>query len=163
MFVTTGFTIALGFWQTVAEDNRGTWLFLLHRPASFKKIIGVKLAVGAGVYFIVSTTAILVYAAWAITPGTHASPFYWWMTEDVWGLCGFGVLIYLSAFLSGFRLGRWFGTRLLPLAGFVFIASTIPESPFYIAPLIWNTCEYLLIIAFLVYMIFDVSQTRDFS
>src|SRR3990172_1383109 len=72
--------IALGLRQSLGETVRGTWPFLFHRPASRRRLVGVKLATGAGLYLVVSMLPIVVYASWAATPGTHAGPFEWSMT-----------------------------------------------------------------------------------
>jgi hypothetical protein len=111
-----GLALALGFWQSLADFWGGAHLFVLHRPASRRRIYGVKLAVGLAAYLMCGVVPIALYALWAATPGTHASPFEWSMTTDAW----FGwismVTIYLSAFLSGVRPASWMGTRLAPLA-----------------------------------------------
>ena len=108
--------MALGLRQTVVESRRGTWLFLLHRPASLWRVLAAKLAVGGGLYLVCGAVAILSYAAWAAMPGKHASPFLWWMTARAWKAWGVIAIVYLAAFLAGIRPARWFGTRLLPLA-----------------------------------------------
>ena len=108
--------VVLGLRQTVVESHRGTWLFLLHRPVGMRRVIAAKLAVGGGLYLACGAVAILTYAAWALLPGKHASPFLWWMTAWSWEAWGVIAVVYLAAFLAGLRPGRWFGTRLLPLA-----------------------------------------------
>ncbi|HYW79237.1 MAG TPA: hypothetical protein VE890_06640, partial [Thermoguttaceae bacterium] len=75
---------ALGFRQTVGESAKGTFLFLLHRPVSRRWLIGTKLLVGLGLYLVCSVVPVAIYAAWAATPGTHASPFEWSMTIPIW-------------------------------------------------------------------------------
>src|ERR1700693_5183086 len=49
VFISVVFAIALGFRQSAWESSKGTFLFLLHRPASRDKIFLTKLAAGAGV------------------------------------------------------------------------------------------------------------------
>ena len=49
-WISVAYTIALGFRQTAFESARGTWVFLLHRPASIRYLFAVKLAVGAASY-----------------------------------------------------------------------------------------------------------------
>lgn len=116
VFVSVGFTIALGFRQTVGESVHGTWKFLFHRPVARTQLIAVKLLVGVVVYLVCAAAATLAYAWWAATPGTHASPFEWSMTVQTWKVWIAMPLVYLGAFLSGIRPGRWMGARLLPLA-----------------------------------------------
>ena len=95
---------------------------LLTRPVSRAFVLNVKIAVGLGVYLSTSAVPILLYAIWAATPGTHASPFLWSMTWPMWQ-CWLGLsAIYLGALLTGLRPGRWWGTRWWPLAGAIIVA-----------------------------------------
>lgn len=161
IYIAIVFTIALGLWQTVAENNRGTWLFLLHRPVGLKTIIGFKLLVGAGVYLVVSAIPILIYACWAATPGTHASPFAWWMTTDTWHVWFFMLLCYFAAFLTGIRRSRWFGTRLMPLLAILVISGFMGQ--FLWDFCYWNHAAEILVCGVFVYVIYYVAKIRDFS
>jgi hypothetical protein len=111
------FALALGFRQSAWESARGTYLFLLHRPLRRETVFSIKLAMGAGVFLLIASLPILLYAWWAILPGHHAGPFEWSMTGETWRMMFLMLLLYLGAFLSGLRSARWFGTRLLPLIG----------------------------------------------
>ena len=150
----------LGFRQTVGESARGTFLFLLHRPAARERLIGAKLAVGGGLYLVCSAVPIAIYAWWAATPGTHASPFEWSMTFPIWKVWITMLILYLGAFLSGLRPARWYGTRLFPLAatgGVVLALSLLPW---------WGVvglAVVLLLVVLLVAQILFVARTRDFS
>jgi hypothetical protein len=124
--------LVLGFRQTLGESFRGLWLFLLHRPLRWSAIVSTKLIVGAVVLLAALVVPVLVFAAWAATPGTHASPFAWWMTGHTWRLCFALTPMYLAAFLCGTRPARWYLSRLLPLAPaglmllFVYVTSWWP-------------------------------------
>jgi hypothetical protein len=158
-FYAAGLAIWLGLRQTVTESSRGTWLFLLHRPIAQRQLIGAKLAVGAVLYLVCAALPILVYAFWAATPGNHASPFYGWMTASAWKAWSVIVLIYLGAFLSGIRPGRWVGTRLLPLVGTVMLTSFIGLFPWW---RLFGLPALIFFGASLMGLIFFVAQTRDF-
>jgi hypothetical protein len=107
--------VAIGLRQTAGEALQGTWLLLWRLPARRAEQLLVKVLAGGGLYLLTAALPIAIFAAWAATPGTHASPFYWSMTVPVW-TSWFGMtLLYLGAFLSGLRPGRWCGSRLLPL------------------------------------------------
>ena len=159
-FVSVALAAALGLRQTALE-SRGTWLFLLHRPASLRQVIAAKLAVGAGLYLICGLVAILTYAAWAATPGHHASPFFWWMTADAWEALGVIILVYFAAFLAGIRAARWLGTRLLPLAA----AGPLAIAVVFVWLYWWLPAMAVLIlaIAWLLGLILLTARTRDFS
>lgn len=159
VFVSVGFTIALGFRQSVGESVHGTWKVLFHRPVARTQLIAVKLLVGVVVYLVCAAAATLAYAWWAATPGTHASPFEWSMTAPTWKAWIAMPLVYLGAFLSGIRPGRWIGTRLLPLA-----AASAVEGLVLLVP--WWPIFGLVIIALssavLVSNILFVVRARDY-
>jgi hypothetical protein len=159
-FVSAGLAIALGLWQTAVESGRSTWLFLLHRPMGWRQLIGMKLAVGAAVYLVCAALPILAYAWWAATPETHPNPFYWWMTVWAWKAWIAIGIVYLGAFLSGIRPGRWIGTRLVPLAATAILAPLIALIPWW-RYLGWPAL--ILGIAWLLALIFFMARTRDFS
>jgi hypothetical protein len=158
-WVSAGLAIALGFRQSLGESIYGTWMFLLHRPTGWTRLIGVKLAVGVAIYLVCAAMAILAYAWWAATPGTHASPFEWSMTVPAWKIWITMPLLYFGAFLSGIRPGRWVGTRLLPLAVAGVLAVGVPELRWW--P-VGGLVVIVLVCAILVDNIFFVVRTRDF-
>jgi hypothetical protein len=155
-----GLAVALGLRQTVSESRHGTWLFLLHRPVTMRRVLGAKLAVGGGLYLVCGLIAILSYAAWAAMPGKHASPFRWWMTAYAWEAWGVIAVVYLGAFLAGIRPARWFGTRLLPLAAGGLLAVLLVFLLFW--PLV-GIAAFLLVAACLVGLIHFTARSRDFS
>ncbi len=108
--------VGLGLKQSAWESWQGTYIFLLHRPASRRAMFGTKLAVGAGLLLLVTGGMVLLYALWAARPGHHPSPFLWSMIIGAWRVWLSLPLLYLGAFLSGIRPARWFGSRLAPLA-----------------------------------------------
>jgi hypothetical protein len=119
--------------------------------------------VGTVLYLFISALAILAFAVWAATPGTHASPFYWWMTATVWRFWIIVVLCYLGGFLAGIRPGRWFGTRLMPVLAAYILAFLIA---YVVDQLRWRFCGYLafaLVCVIFVNLIIYAARKRDFS
>ena len=108
---------ALGLKQSAWEHGKGTYYFLLHRPIRRWQVVATKSVVGLLITLAILAAAICWYAWWAATPGNQPMSFSWSMTADAWKLALVLPLIYLGAFLSGMRPGRWLGTRLAPLAG----------------------------------------------
>lgn len=158
-WVSAGLAIALGFRQSLGESIHSTWLFLLHRPAGRTRLIAVKLLVGIVLYFVCAAAVLLAYAAWAATPGNHASPFAWSMTAPAWKILLTVPVLYLGAFLSGIRPARWIGTRLLPLAATGILIFTLPGLrwwPILGLGLVMLTCVIL------VSAIFFAARTCDF-
>src|SRR5438105_6282104 len=80
----TGLALALGFWQSLGDFWGDAQLFVLHRPVARRTIYSVKLAVGLTTYLVCTLVPLVIYASWAATPGTHASPFDWSMTSGIW-------------------------------------------------------------------------------
>jgi hypothetical protein len=156
------FAIALGLRQSVGESVRGTYPFLLHRPVGRRWLIGTKLTVGATVYLICSAAPILVYGSWAAAPDTHPSPFRWGMTLPTWiGWLAIG-LLYLGAFHTSLRPGRWYRSKLLPLAaaGFAAFVATGFASEFDYS--LWPVLIVLVFDVWLVAMILFTARMRDY-
>jgi hypothetical protein len=160
IFISVLLATAVGLKQTIGESLGNTWLFLFHRPVERWKLVALKLAVGMTVVLSLMALPILVYAHWAATPGTHASPFEWSMTRNAWQGWLAMTPIYLAAFLVGLRPGRWFGSRLLPLAGTALVTVMIQGFPWW-----WpaGALAILLLDAWLAAAIFYVAKTRDFG
>jgi hypothetical protein len=159
-FVSVLFALALGFRQSAWEAARGTFLFLLHRPLARNGIFLNKLATGAGVLLLCASLPIVLYAGWAAMPGHHPSPFDWSMTGTAWRLTFLWPLLYLGAFLSGLRPGRWFGTRLLPLFAAAAVVVLVNMLPWW-----WPLGFPLSVVAygFLVASICFVARVRDYA
>ncbi len=160
LFIVAGVVAAiLGLWQTWWESSRGTFQFLLHRPAKREAMFGAKLLVGVAVWLAIAVLPVLCYALWAAAPGTHASPFEWSMTAWAWLLCAKMPLVYLGAFLSGLRPARWFGSRFFPLAASLVVLAILQLAPWPLAALL--AC--LALEASYVLVILHVAATRDYS
>jgi hypothetical protein len=150
--------IVLGLRQTVGEAVGGTYQFLLTRPAG-RNALHVKLAVGLATCLGVSAVPIVLYAAWAAMPGTHASPFEWSMTVPAWLAWSSLAVVYLGAFLTGLRPARWRGTRVLPLGAAIVTALLIAVGH-DVAALSWiGTAGTAALLA----ATWWVARTRDFS
>jgi hypothetical protein len=140
-----GLTVALGAVQPLTESIRGTWPFLLHRPATRRWVVAVKLLVGLSLYLVTGAAIILARAFWAATPGTHASPFLWSMTLPCWEVWFSATVVYFAAFLVGIRPVRWHGTRLLPLAVAVVVVLWVSDrAPVDIG---WGTWAFWCVVA----------------
>jgi magnesium-transporting ATPase (P-type) len=159
LMASTVFAAALGLRQTVSESARGTWLLLLHRPVVRRWLIVVKLLVGTALFCICAAIPILIYGWRVAAPGSFPGPFEWSMTADSWAQGASLIGVYLAAFLSGIRPGRWLGTRLLPLAGTVILVFSIHFLTQW--PLFWGALAVLG--AVLVVLILFVARTRDYS
>ena len=153
-----GLAVALGLKQSAWEHSRGTYYYLLHRPVSRRLIFGTKIVVGVVLILFVLAGAILCYAFWAAAPGSQAAPFEWSMTLGAWKLALVFPLVYLGAFLSGLRQSRWFGTRLVPLAGAVLWAFFIFMAPAWWLVLPATLIGYGCVLVTTTYYI----HTRDF-
>lgn len=161
MLIVAGFAAAaFGLQQTTRESSRGTFQFLLHRPAARDALFGTKLLVGLVIYVFAAGLPLGAYTLWAATPGTHASPFLWSLAGGVWLAWAMLPLLYLGGFLSGLRPGRWFGTRLLPLAGslLVILATQFFDVATWIGLALCVIAGTALFLA-----IMYVADTRDYS
>jgi hypothetical protein len=114
-WISVALAIALGLRQSAWEGMRGTYLFLLHKPTLAPSIFRQKIVVGLSLLEATAALPIVLYGYWAVSPGTHPTPFEWGMTGPAWCMCLCLPLVYLGAFVAGLRPALWRGTRLLPL------------------------------------------------
>ncbi len=152
-----GLALVLGLKQTSWEFAHNTYYFLLHRPIDRSRVFWIKLAVGGALLVCLGSLMILIYAAWAATPGASGAPFYWSMTVTAWRWLVCLSLVYLSAFLCGIRPGRWFGSRLAPAVAGIFAAVIIHNLP------VWGELLAVVLIA-LIFLsaIFYYVRQRDY-
>ncbi len=153
-----GLGVLLGLKQSAWELWQGSYYFLLHRPTGRKQVFGTKLAIGGGLLLTITAAAILIYALWAAAPGHHASPFFWSMTGAAWQFWFATPLVYLGAFFSGIRPGRWYGSRLAPLAAGIALAMLVAFVPW------WWLGVVIGIVATVAYLaaIFLYVESRDY-
>jgi hypothetical protein len=157
-FVAGPLAALLGLKQMWWDDFRGAYPFLLHRPVSRSQVFLTKVAVGLALVQTIGAAMILIYAAWAATPGAHASPFFWAMTLPAWKAWLAMPVVYLGAALSGLRTGRWYGSRLLPLVASVSIPALLVAVPF-----MWATLVGLgIAVAVFLPSLMSVAATRDY-
>jgi hypothetical protein len=156
--VAAGLAVALGFRQSIGDFLGDAQLFLLHRPISRGRIYATKLLLGLAIYLLCGVAPILLYAGWAATPGTHASPFAWSMTTASWVAWLTLTVVYLGAFLSGIRPAAWFGTRLAPLAAAAGVSFVVAFFTFPIVLLFVIVADALLIT-----MILAMADSREFA
>jgi hypothetical protein len=143
----------LGLHQTVWESWRQTTLFLLHRPVPREWLFYGKLITGAALLVAITAIPLLAYCLWAVTPGTHASPFFWGMTESWWRTVPMALVCYLGAFLAGLRPARWLGSRTWPLLTAVLTVVALKYVP------VWAPVFYLGSIALSVLLLLSILHT----
>lgn len=150
--------LVLGLRQSLGESVFGTWMFLLHRPATRRQLIAFKLLIGLLIIFAIGATVLLLHAWRAATPGIYSKPFFWWMTTSWWEALLIDTILYLTMFLIGVWPARWYGARLLPVLFILFLAfMTIGVSGWLALVLIF------LADAVLLGSIFYVVRTRDYA
>lgn len=152
--------LVFGLWQTLGESLQGTWIFYLHRPAERRNLILAKVAAGLACLLVALGLPLVLYAIWAAVPGTHASPFEWWMTGPTAQAWGFAGVAYLAAFLSGLRPARWWVSRFFPLVFALFLWVPIVTVPW----LVWPGWVMILVAdAVLLAAIVHAGNDRDFA
>ena len=151
--------VVLGLHQSLWESWRQTTLFLLHLPMSRTEIFLHKLFAGTVIILSITSVPLLVYSVWAATPGTHASPFFWGMTDPWWRSIAIAVVCYLGAFQTGLRPGHWLGSRTWPFVAALTLSLLMKYVP------VWMSINYLgfaaLIVCFTI-TILETARTREF-
>lgn len=151
--------VVVGLHQTLWESWRQTTLLLLHRPLPRRQIFLAKLTSGGLLLIAITAVPLVIYSLWAATPGTHASPFYWSMTEPWWRSIAAALVCYLGAFLTGLRPAYWLGSRTWPAITAALLALILKFAP------IWPLLAYiglLMLGALLLYSILDVAERREY-
>ena len=151
--------VVLGLHQTVWESWRQTTLFLLHRPMPRSQIILAKMLAGSLMVFAITAGPLLIYCAWAAAPGTHASPFFWSMTEPWWRGVEVAMVCYLGAFFTGIRPAHWLGSRTWPAIATILMAVALKFAPI---PPVLIYLGLTALAAILVVFILDVTRLREF-
>ncbi len=100
-----------------------------------------------------------VYALWAAMPGTHASPFFWSMTEPWWRMIPAALVCYLGAFLTGLRPANWVGSRVWPLLPAIALAVGLKYVPVW-APLAY--VGFVALVTLLLSSILETARTREY-
>jgi hypothetical protein len=156
--ISAGLAIALALRQSSWETSRGTYLFLLHRPAPRQNFFAGKIVTGLALLQLTAAIPVLAFSAWAATPGTHPSPFEWSMTLPSWCVWICLPVVYCGAFASGLLPGRWRGPRLLPvLAGLMlYFAGSEMAWPFALVGSLLASVALLSVVGF-------EAQERDFG
>jgi ABC-type transport system involved in multi-copper enzyme maturation permease subunit len=117
------FAIVLGLRQANADLTGGTALFLLHRPIDRRRLFLLKITMGLAVFLVVTAVPLLVFIIRAAVPGFDAAPFRIGMLTESLLLFASLTIVYLASFLSGLRSGAWYGTRLVPIVGALFVVT----------------------------------------
>jgi hypothetical protein len=158
VFVAGALALAIAYRQSLGDFWGEAQYFLFHRPISRSRVYVTKLLVGLAIYLFCASLPVIIYAIWAASPGTHASPFDWSMTVGAWKSWLVMTTLYLGAFLSGIRPAGWFGTRLAPVMAAAVLALLFSFCGFAVA-------LALVVVANIVFVrvILDVADSRDFA
>ena len=162
IWLSCGFAIALGLRQSLGENIGDVYLFLFHRPATRRWLVGMKLLAGMVAYLTCGLLPIAVYGLAVSVPGIHASPFLWAMAAPAAVAWLAMTAVYCGAFLAGMRPGHWFYSRLFPVGGAFVAVLSVPMLLARCGPLV-SLAPIPLIDAWLVATILFVVRTRDYS
>lgn len=150
----------LGLWQTFGESVQGTWGFYLHRSMDKAALVLAKAGVGLAWLLLCLAVPLVIYAVWAAIPGTHASPFEWWMTGPVVRAWAFASVGHLAGFLCGLRPARWWVSRFFPALAVGLLWLTVVIEPWTAWPA-W--LAILVADGLLIASIIEVTRERDWG
>lgn len=111
------FAAAFGLLQGWTDHQGQRWLFVLPQPIRRSHLILAKLAIGLGIWLLMTLLALALSVLIAVAPSIIPAPFEWWMLQENSEFLLLAPTCYLGGFLSGLRPASWFGTRLFPLIG----------------------------------------------
>ncbi len=111
------FMIIIGFYQILAEKQFNTEQFLIFRPVKRWKILFIKIIAGFIIQFLSVILPFFYLIIYSIMPGNVPAPFRWEMCVEILHYSAFVIpAFYFAAIASAVNRGRWYGTRLAPLA-----------------------------------------------
>ncbi len=107
--------VCLGVFQARPDADEKMWPLLIHRPTSSRIFFAGRVLAGVALYGIAAGVPMAVFFGYAFFQ--HGVPYHW--TFMLPGLADFstGLVYYLAGSLAVTRMGRIYGSRLLPLAG----------------------------------------------
>ena len=170
-FLLASIAIVLGFSMSLDDGLRGTWAFALFRPVSRRAYIGAKLLVGGVMTLVLALLPVVAYSIWGARPGNLGAPFHWAQLQPAMEACGWSVVVFFGAFLSGLRPAKWWWSRLWPLVTTVTLGmwfwmgsldsdlestALMPTAAQY-----WGVC--LAMVFVLCVSILDVVEEREFA
>ena len=109
--------LLLGLMATVFEARRDSWGFLIHRPATRHRLFAGKALAAVVLLWLAAGIPLAASLWWESSPNRRSTPFAWSM-----GLGNLADLLAGTAYVFcgmaiGIRGAKWYGSRVLPLAG----------------------------------------------
>jgi ABC-type transport system involved in multi-copper enzyme maturation permease subunit len=161
------FAAAAGLWQTWRESFANHYQFLLHRPLKRRTIFTAKMIFGILVVLLFVALPFLCFSIWGDNQmRVHLQDPK--LVGEAAGLCASISVLYLSAFLSGLRPGRWYGSQFLPLlAGILLyiVLQIVADFALDASSFLWVSALVAgpIIGAGFAIAILSVGRIRDFS
>ncbi len=121
--------VILGLNQTIIEDLRGTYLFLLSKPFKRRTFFFIKIFSAIFMYLIAALIPALIMIYMSAQLKYFFAPFRSYMCYNILFLASFGIIGYLAAFYTGINSGRWFGTKTTGIFFAVIIYCGMMELP----------------------------------
>ena len=160
LLISLGLAIVMGLVQSLSEDVQGTWRYVLALPGGWRRILRLKFACGAFVWFL---WAVVSFAICGIgmsvetgPPGESLSR----LSEPMIRILLCVPIVYFGAFLTAVRRVSWFFSRLMPLGGVLMCWYGVLLLPYWwvLAPL-----ATVALVAALVSLGFHTAAARDFA
>jgi DNA-directed RNA polymerase subunit RPC12/RpoP len=109
-----------GFWQCFSEQSTGKSSFMIQRSVSLSQIFWCKALAGLSLTALITIVPFIGQEAWRIYSNRYPAPAHWdFSTAE---LClSFAVVTWMSGVFVAVRPAKWWGSRLLPVVGFVVV------------------------------------------
>ncbi len=109
--------LLLGLMATMFEARRDAWGFLIHRPTTRNRLFAGKALAAIVLLWLAAGIPLAASLWWESNPNRRSTPFAWSM-----GLGNLADLLAGTAYVFcgmaiGVRGARWYGSRVLPVAG----------------------------------------------
>ncbi|HVT79419.1 MAG TPA: hypothetical protein VHM90_02080 [Phycisphaerae bacterium] len=131
--------LIVGFVQFIVEARPARYGLLIHRPASRSAIFAAKTIIGIAAYLLAMLVPLWLALMWASNPANLPLPFTWNMALAPVADVLSGIPFYFAGVLVAQRAdARWYGSRLVPVAGLVLAVLGNVAAPHFGWSVLWT-------------------------
>lgn len=150
----------MGLIQSLSEDVQGTWRYVLALPGGWRRILTLKIGVGAAVWLCWGVVSTAICGLGVLVNAGPAGESWFRLADPLLRILVCVPVVYCGAFLTGLRRANWFFSRLAPGIGVMLCWFILPYLPqwWIVAPLV--TAGFA---ALLISVMFHEAAHRDFA
>lgn len=160
LLISLALAALMGLIQSLSEDVQGTWRYVLALPVGWRRILTLKIGVGAVVWLCWAAVSLAICGLGILVDVGPAGEQWPRLADPMLRIIVCVPVVYFGAFLTGLRRANWFFSRLAPGIGVMLCWFILPYLPqwWVVAPLV--TAGFA---AMLIGVMFHEASHRDFA